>query len=93
METLARRVFKVALFIGLSYLSLLYVRPFHYEWTESESRAWFGASRWLGVHDPEDLYFVVWLTIELIAATLAYVAIMWLWRHYQRTKCAPTDDS
>ncbi|MBB5408212.1 hypothetical protein HDG34_002144 [Paraburkholderia sp. HC6.4b] len=85
MATLARRVFKVALFIGLCYLSLLYVRPYHYEWTESESRAWFGASRWLGVRDPEDLYFVVWVTIELIVAVLAYVAIMKLWRWY-RTK-------
>ncbi|MBC8722819.1 hypothetical protein F6X37_14785 [Paraburkholderia sp. 31.1] len=85
MATLARRVFKIALFIGLCYLSLLYVRPYHYEWTERESRAWFAASRWLGVRDPEDLYFVVWVTIELIAAAMAYVAIMKLWRWY-RTK-------
>ncbi|MGF6730217.1 hypothetical protein OKW50_002298 [Paraburkholderia youngii] len=28
MAILARRVFKVALFIGLFYLSLLYVRPY-----------------------------------------------------------------
>ncbi|TDV26611.1 hypothetical protein C7405_12024 [Paraburkholderia caballeronis] len=81
MATLVRRAFKVALFIGLCYLSLLYIRPFHYEWTESESRAWFATSRWLGIRDPEDLYFVVWVTIELLVAVLAYVAIMKLWRY------------
>ncbi|MGF6264844.1 hypothetical protein [Paraburkholderia youngii] len=85
MAILARRVFKVALFIGLFYLSLLYVRPYPYEWTESESRAWFAASSRLGVRDPEDLYYLVWVTIELIAAALAYMAIMKLWRRY-RTK-------
>ena len=36
----------------------------------------------LGIRDPEDLYIAVWLTIELIAAVLAYVAIMKLWRWY-----------
>ncbi|MGF6730216.1 hypothetical protein OKW50_002297 [Paraburkholderia youngii] len=34
---------------------------------------------------PEDLYYLVWVTIELIAAALAYMAIMKLWRRY-RTK-------
>ncbi|EDZ98511.1 conserved hypothetical protein [Burkholderia sp. H160] len=91
MATLARRVFKVALFIGLFYLSLLYVRPYPYEWTESESRAWSRASHWLGIHDPEDLYYVVWVTIELIVAALAYAAIMKLWRWYRSRKATWQD--
>ncbi|RZF30679.1 hypothetical protein EVC45_06875 [Paraburkholderia sp. UYCP14C] len=84
MATLARRVFKVALFIGLFLLSVRYI-PLSNEWSASEARAWFAASDLLSVRDPDDLYFVVWVTIELIVAVLAYVAIMKLWRRY-RTK-------
>ncbi|MCC8401205.1 hypothetical protein LJ655_04720 [Paraburkholderia sp. MMS20-SJTN17] len=84
MAALVASVFKIALFIGLFLLSFRYVRISH-QWTEGEARAWWGASDWLGVRDPEDLYIGVWLTIELIAAVLAYVAIMKLWRWY-RTK-------
>ncbi|MGF6659918.1 hypothetical protein QF000_001562 [Paraburkholderia atlantica] len=85
MATLARRLFKVALFLALFVLSVLYVRPHPYEWTERESNAYWAASDWLGVRDPDDVYYAVWVTIELIVATLAYVAIMKLWRWY-RTK-------
>jgi len=84
MATLARRVLKVALFIGLFLISIRYI-PLSNEWSTSETRAWFAASDLLGVHNPDDLYFVVWLTIELITAVLAYLTIMKLWRRY-RTK-------
>ncbi|MFP4895058.1 hypothetical protein [Paraburkholderia sp. EG304] len=80
MAALARRLFKFALFLGLFVLSVLYVRPYPYEWTETESNAYWAASDWLAVRDPDDLYYVVWVTIELIVAVLAYVAIMKLWR-------------
>ena len=43
--------------------------------------AWWRASDWLGIGDPEDLIFVAWVTIELLVAVLAYVAIMKLWRY------------
>ncbi|WP_296654581.1 hypothetical protein [Paraburkholderia sp.] len=85
MATLARSFFKVALFIGLFLLSFRYVRPSH-KWAAGEARAWWRASDWLGVRNPEDLYIGVWVTIELIVAALAYVAIMKLWRHYQSKK-------
>ncbi|MBC8736509.1 hypothetical protein F6X40_06660 [Paraburkholderia sp. UCT31] len=85
MATLARRLFKVALFFGLFLLSIRYVHPYPYPLTESEALAWWRASRWLGIRDPDDLFFMVWVTIELIVAALAYVTIMKLWRHY-RTK-------
>ncbi|NIF50985.1 hypothetical protein [Burkholderia sp. Ax-1724] len=84
MTTLAHRVFKIALFIGLFLISVRYI-PLSNEWSTSETRAWFAASDLLGVRDPDDLYFAVWLTVELIAAVLAYAAIMKLWRWY-RTK-------
>ena len=81
MAALVRKLFKVALLLGLLALSLRYVHPYPYEWTESQMRAWLYTSQALGIRDPEDLYFVVWVTIELIVAVLAYVAIMKLWRY------------
>ncbi|MCG5075186.1 hypothetical protein [Paraburkholderia tagetis] len=85
MATRVRRLFKIALFIGLIVLSVRYVHPYPYEWTETQMRAWLYTSQALGIRDPEDLYFVVWLTIELIVAVLAYVAIIKLWRYYRTT--------
>ncbi|RQR36742.1 hypothetical protein [Burkholderia sp. Bp9142] len=82
MATLARRLLKVLLFIGLFLISARYI-PLSNEWTPAEARAWWRASEWLGVSDPDDVYFVVWVTIELIVAVLAYIAIMWMWRHYR----------
>jgi hypothetical protein len=86
MVSLNRIILKVALFIGLLALSLRYVRPYPYEWTEIQMRTWLHTSQALGIRDPEDLYFVVWVTIELSVAVLAYIAIMWVWRHYPRKK-------
>nr|WP_081062059.1 hypothetical protein [Burkholderia territorii] len=83
MTTLVRRIFKVALFVGLCVLSVRYI-PLSNEWTPAEARTWWHASEWLGIHDPEDLYFAVWVTIELIVAMLAYIAIMRLWRYHRK---------
>jgi hypothetical protein len=82
MATLVRRLFRIGLFISLFLLSVRYIPP-NNQWTERESTAYWAASDWLGVQDPRDFYFVFWLTIELIAAVLAYVAIMKLWRRYR----------
>ncbi|WP_414127685.1 hypothetical protein [Burkholderia territorii] len=41
-------------------------------------------SQALGIRDPEDLYFVVWATIEVIVAMLAHIAITRLWRHHRK---------
>ncbi|MEX3638113.1 hypothetical protein [Paraburkholderia sp. BR14320] len=75
-------MFKIGLFISLFLLSVRCVPP-NNVWTESESNAYWAASDWLGVRDPTDFYFVVWVTIELIVAALAYAAIMKLWRWYR----------
>jgi len=76
MAILVRRLYKVALFIGLFLLSVRYFP------LSNESGQQWRASDWLGVRDPEDLYIGVWVTIELIVAVLAYMAIMKLWRYY-----------
>ncbi|EDZ99394.1 conserved hypothetical protein [Burkholderia sp. H160] len=81
MATLAHRLFKVALFFGLFVVSIRFVHTYPDPMTESQLDAWWCASDWLGIRDPEDLYFVVWVTIELIVAALAYVAIIKLWRY------------
>ncbi|SMG12104.1 hypothetical protein [Paraburkholderia susongensis] len=86
MATLARRLFKIALFIGLFCLAVPYVHTYPWPMPESQSLIWWRTSRWLGVRDPEDLYFTVWATIDLIVAALAYVAIMRLWRYYRKRK-------
>ncbi|MEX3856157.1 hypothetical protein AB3X94_19160 [Paraburkholderia sp. BR10923] len=83
MAALARRLFKFTLFLALFVLSVLYVRPYPYEWTDSEARAWLYCSQSLGIRDPDDLYYVVWVTIELIVAALAYLAIIKIWRWYR----------
>ncbi|MCC8395268.1 hypothetical protein LJ656_22020 [Paraburkholderia sp. MMS20-SJTR3] len=82
MAILARRLFKVALFIGLLLLSIRFI-PLTNEWSLAETRAWFRASDLLGVDDPDDLYFAVWLTIEVIVAVVAYVTIVKLWQRYR----------
>ncbi|MBB5426467.1 hypothetical protein F0160_04320 [Paraburkholderia sp. JPY303] len=84
MATLVRRLFKIGLFISLFLLSVRYVPP-NNVWTKSESNAYWAVSEWLSVQDPRDFYFVFWVTVELIVAVLAYVAIVKLWRWY-RTK-------
>ncbi|MBN3801773.1 hypothetical protein GXB81_01680 [Paraburkholderia sp. Ac-20336] len=81
MATLARRMFKIALFFCLFVLSVRYVRPSPYPMTESQLDVWWRASDWLGIRDPEDLIFVAWVTIELIVAMLTYAAIIRLWQH------------
>ncbi|APA88157.1 hypothetical protein BJG93_22475 [Paraburkholderia sprentiae WSM5005] len=85
MATPVRRAHKVVLVLVLFGLSFIFVRPLHYEWSQTEMRAWLYTSQALGIRDPEDLYIAVWLTIELIVAVLAYGVIMRLWQHY-RTK-------
>ncbi|EDT41387.1 hypothetical protein [Burkholderia ambifaria] len=91
MATFTRRLLKALLFIGLFLISVRYI-PLSHEWTPADARAWWRASEWLGVRDPEDLYFVVWVTIELSAAALAYVAIMWLWRHHRKKSMPGNSD-
>ena len=83
MATLARRMFKVVLFCGLFRLLLPYVHPYPVEWTASQSLAWLHAANRLSIRDPGDLFFWVTVAMNLIATTLAYVAIMKLWRHFR----------
>ncbi|TDN61119.1 hypothetical protein [Paraburkholderia sp. BL10I2N1] len=82
MATLARRLFKVALFVGLFCLAVPYVHTYPIPMPESQALVWLYVANRLGIRDPDDLFFVVTVTIDLIVAAFAYVAIIRLWRYY-----------
>ncbi|WP_296651050.1 hypothetical protein [Paraburkholderia sp.] len=84
MATLVRRAFKVILFCGLFRLLLPYVHPYPVEWTDSQALTWLHVANRLGIRDPDDLFFLVTVAMNLIATTLAYMAIMKLWRLYRK---------
>ncbi|MBC8732505.1 hypothetical protein [Paraburkholderia sp. UCT2] len=81
MATLVRRLFKVALFVGLFCLSVPYVHTYPIPMPERQALAWLHAANRLGIRDPDDLYIPVMLLADLLVATLAYVVIIRLWQH------------
>ncbi|MDH6146473.1 MULTISPECIES: hypothetical protein [Paraburkholderia] len=82
MATLVRRLFKIALFIGLFLLSARYVGR-NGPMPESEALRWLSIANGLGLHEADDVYIPVMLTAWLIVAVVAYIAIMKLWRHHR----------
>ncbi|MBN3802510.1 hypothetical protein GXB81_05495 [Paraburkholderia sp. Ac-20336] len=83
MATLVRRIFKVALFIGLFLLSVRYVHTYPLPMPEGQIMFWIDASDRLGISDSDNLYIPTMVIIDLIVAILAYVAILKLWRRYR----------
>jgi len=81
MATLARSLFKIALFCVLFRISLAYVHPPIP--TKSQRIAWLHAANRLGIRDPEDLFVPLLLTVNLFVAALLYVSIMKLWLWYR----------
>ncbi|CAM2164762.1 conserved hypothetical protein [Paraburkholderia sacchari] len=80
MATLARRVFKIALFIALFLLSVRCIGR-NGPMPETEALRWLSIANGLGLHEADDVYIPVMLTIDLLVAALAYVAILKLWRY------------
>jgi hypothetical protein len=83
MATLARRLFKVALFVGLFCLSVPWVHTYPIPMSERQAVAWLDAANWLGLRDPDDLYIPLVLLANLLVATLAYATVIKLWRWYR----------
>ncbi|WP_338019304.1 hypothetical protein [Paraburkholderia tagetis] len=79
MATLARRVFKIALFIGLFLLSVRCIGR-NGPMPERDALRWLSIANGLGLREADDVYVPVMLAIDLLVAVLAYVAIMKLWR-------------
>lgn len=86
MATLARRLFKTILFIGLFLLSVRYVHTYPLPMPENQLSAWLSAANQIGIRDPDDLYIPVMLFIEFIVTLFAYTAIIKLWRRYKAAK-------
>lgn len=84
MATLVRRLFKVALFVGLFRIAVPYVHTYPMPMPESQALAWLHAANRIGIRDPDDLYIPIVLLANLIVATIAYMAIMRLWRYVRR---------
>ena len=86
MASLTRRLLKVALFVGLFCLSVPYVHTYPVPMPESQALAWLHVANRLGIRDPDDLYIPLVLLTNLLVTTLAYMAIMKLWKHHRSKK-------
>ncbi|MFP3506327.1 hypothetical protein, partial [Burkholderia sp. SIMBA_062] len=79
MATLARRLFKTALFIGLFLLSVRCIGR-NGVMPESEALRWLSIAQSLGLHEADDVYIPAMLVFDLLAATLAYLTLTKLWK-------------
>lgn len=85
MATLARRLFKMALFIGLFLLSARYIGR-NGAMPESEALRWLSIAQSLGLHEADDAYIPAMLILDLLVATLACMMITKLEKHYRGKK-------
>ncbi|MGF6300892.1 MULTISPECIES: hypothetical protein [Paraburkholderia] len=65
-------------------LFLPYVHTYPIPMPETRELVWLHVANRLRIRDADDLFFVATVTMNLIVAALAYVAIMRLWRYYRR---------
>jgi hypothetical protein len=85
MATLVRRIFKVALFVGLFLLSMRYIHTYPLPMTLPQQNYLIVISGKFGVRDYEGFYLSAVAIVNLIVAAFEYVTIMKLWHRY-RTK-------
>jgi hypothetical protein len=83
MATLARRGFKVLLFIGLFILSVKYVHTYPQPMTESQLHLLLGICSRLGIHDPDDLYIPAMMVVEFVVTVIVYALVLKLWHRYR----------
>ncbi|MZI90893.1 hypothetical protein F6X50_17730 [Dickeya dianthicola] len=77
---------KTLLFIALFLLAIRYVHTYPVPLTRKQTDLLVTLSEKAGWKDPELFYITVMSIIDLIAATLAYVAIIKLWRYYHTSR-------
>ncbi|MCG8155785.1 hypothetical protein JMY81_07170 [Brenneria goodwinii] len=80
MAILALKMLKVVLFVILFLLAVIFVHTYPYPMPESQLKYWFAVSEFLGIANPEDIYFPTMWVIDFIVAVIAYSLIMKLWR-------------
>ncbi|WOA54228.1 hypothetical protein [Dickeya solani] len=88
MATFIRRIFKTLLFIALFLLAIRYVHTYPVPLTRKQTDLLVTLSEKAGWKDPELFYITVMSIIDLIVATLVYVAIIKLWRYYHTSRAA-----
>ena len=83
METRARSIskatFKVIAFFGVLVLSARFINVYPHPMPEDYQHEMFLASQKLGVHNPENFYLSVELTVNLIAASIEYALLLRLY--------------
>jgi hypothetical protein len=76
MQALARKACKVLLFLTLLIVAVLFLHTYPYPMPAAQLEYWSYAASCLGIVKPEDLYFPTMWVIDIIAATVAYRAII-----------------
>jgi hypothetical protein len=80
MATLVRRLLKTVLFVGLFMLSVRYVHTHPVPMAENQLMVLLSIANRVGIRDPDDLYILVMLILELLVTVVAYVMFLKLWR-------------
>jgi hypothetical protein len=88
MATLARRVFKILLFIGLFLASMRFVHTYPLPMPADQQAYLIEISETFGVKDYEGFYLSAVTIVNLIVAIVLYVMTMKIWRRY-RSKRRP----
>jgi hypothetical protein len=84
MAILALKTLKLMLFIILFLLAVMFVHTYPYPMPENQLKYWFAISDFLGVGNPEDVYFPTMWVIDLLVAIAAYKLIMKLCRRAKK---------
>ncbi|UAY96796.1 hypothetical protein KTF62_02390 [Dickeya dadantii] len=87
-KRIIRHFLSIFLFIALFLLAIRYVHTYPVPLTRKQTDLLVTLSEKAGWKDPELFYITVMSIIDLIAATLAYVAIIKLWRYYRTSRSA-----
>jgi hypothetical protein len=86
MATLVRSllliIIKMFLFIGLFVLSMRFIHTYPLPMPHDQQHQLITLSRKLGIRDSDDLYLSAVAIGNLVIATIEYVLIVTLWRHY-----------
>ena len=81
MATLARRMLRLLLFFGLFFLAVRFVHTYPIPMTQDQQQHLIVISEEMGVRDAEALYIFTMCFIDLVAAIVAYLAIMRFFRY------------
>lgn len=76
MQALARKACRVLLFLALLTIAVLFLHTYPYPMPSAQLECWSHAASYLGIPNPEDLYFPTMWVIDIIAAIVTYRVII-----------------